>query len=311
MFETTGNILRLDGAVDSLVPRDAVIEELAGGFGFTEGPVWIRDGGYLLFSDIPNRAIMRWHEDGGVSVFRRPAGFTGAEPPPGPLAGPNGITLDRAGRLLVCEHGNRQLVRIEPDGSLTVLADRYQGRRLNSPNDVVCHSRGDIYFTDPPYGLADKEDDPQRELPHSGLYCLSGGKLRLLYTGVKRPNGLAFSPDEKHLYLANSDAARRMWLKFAVTAEGDLTEERVLLDVTGHPDAGNPDGMKVDEHGNLYCTGPGGVWILTSEGKHLGTIRPPEIPANCCWGDEDACTLYITARTGLYRIRLSVRGIRP
>jgi gluconolactonase len=311
MPEYVGEVIRLNGAMENIVPAESGIEKLAGGLGFTEGPVWRREG-YLVFSDIPNRAIMKWSPEDGVAVFRQPMGFTGEGNPPGELPGPNGMTLDAEGRLIVCEHGNRRLARLEEDGAVTVLADRFEGKRLNSPNDVVGKSDASYYFTDPPYGLAGKEDDPARELSCNGVYRLSpDGNLQMLFDGVKRPNGLAFSPDERYFYLANSDADRRIWLRFPVQEDGSLGKSDVFYDVTGHPDAGNPDGLKVDRTGNLYCTGPGGVWIFSPDGKHLGTIKPPEIPANLHWGDAGAKTLYITARTGLYRIRMGIQGIRP
>jgi gluconolactonase len=220
------------------------------------------------------------------------------------------MTLDREKRLLVCEHGRRRLSRYEPDGRITVLADKFEGKRLNSPNDVVCKSDGSIYFSDPPYGLIGLDDDPKKELKHNGLYRLAGGELQLLYAGVKRPNGLAFSPDEKVLYLSNSDEERKIWLRFEVRADGTLTGGDVFYDVTREAGDGVPDGMKVDLKGNLYCTGPGGIWVFSPGGRHLGTIAPPETPANLNWGEADGRTLYITASTGLYRIRLNAAG-RP
>lgn len=303
-------ILRVDPALDKLVPAGARIEKLAGGFGFTEGPVWTRDGA-LLFSDIPKNTIHKWTADGKVSVFRKPSGYDGTDAPAGAFIGSNGLTLDRQGRLILCEHGNRRVTRLEPDGKLTVLADRYQGKRLNSPNDAVYKSDGALYFTDPPYGLVGEDQDPKKELKFNGIFRLAGGKLQLLHQQMTRPNGLAFSPDEKYLYVANSDAAHKVWMRFEVKPDGALGPGKVFFDVTAQTADGLPDGMKIDRAGNLYCTGPGGVWILSPEGKHLGTIQPPEIPANCHWGDKDGKTLYMTARTGLYRVRLSAQGIRP
>jgi gluconolactonase len=312
MTESVGRITRNLPAFDELVAPDAHIERLATGFGFTEGPVWVEPPGYLLFSDIPHRTIHKWSPQEGVSVYRHPIGYTGPEPPPGAQPGPNGLTLDAQQRLIVCEHGNRRLIRLEHDGAITVLASHYQGKRLNSPNDVVCRrTDGSIYFTDPPYGLPEKEDDPARELTFSGVYrCTEDGDLQLLYDGFRRPNGLAFSPDESVLYVGNSEIERRVWLRFELRPDGTLHEPTVFFDATGHPGAGNPDGFKVDVRGNLYCTGPGGVWIFDPQGNHLGTIEPPEIPANCHWGDADARTLYITARTSLYRVRLGLPGVR-
>jgi gluconolactonase len=305
-----GKVVRLDPALDRLVPRSAKVEKLAGGFGFIEGPLWVH--GYLLFSDIPKMVIWRWMPDGQVTPYRKPSGFNGpGVPPSSQSAGSNGLTLDRQGRLIVCEHGNRRLVRLEKDGHVTVLASHYQGKRLNSPNDVVCRKDGSLYFTDPPYGLPREDKSPFKELPFNGIYRLSGGTPQLLDKDLTRPNGLAFSPDEKILYVANSDSKRKIWMRFEVKTDGTLANGRVFFDVTSEDAVGAPDGMKVDRRGNLYGTGPGGIWIFSPQGKHLGSIQLPEIPANCNWGDADGKTLYITARTGLYRIRLSVEGVRP
>lgn len=308
--QTAGRVLRLAPALDDIVPPDAKIEKLAGGFKFTEGPVWIR-AGYLLFSDIPNSAIMKWTPDGKVSIFRKPKSDWNTVPLPNEIVEPNGETVDHEGRLTVCEHRNRRVSRLGKDGHLTVLADRYQGKRLNSPNDLVYKSDGSLYFTDPPYGFAKEDQDPAKELPFNGVYRWAGGKLELLYRGLSRPNGLAFSPDEKFLYVDNSDPNKKIWMRFEVTSGGKLSNEKVFYDSTSSTEDGLPDGMKVDQKGNVYGTGPGGIWIFSPEGKHLGTIQPPEIPANCAWGDKDGKTLYMTARTGLYRIRLKIPGIRP
>jgi gluconolactonase len=305
-----GSIERLDPALDEIVPPAAKIEKLAGGFTFTEGPVWIHEG-YLLFSDIPNNVIRKWTPNGEVSVFLEKSGYEGTDAPPGAFIGSNGLTLDSEGRLVICEHGNGRVTRLEKDGTRTVLADKYQGKRLNSPNDAVFKSDGWLYFTDPPYGFVKQDEDPKKELKFNGIYRVKDKKLELLHKDMTRPNGLAFSPDEKFLYVANSDPAKKVWMKFEVTAKGQLANPQVFYDATSATEEGLPDGMKVDQKGNLYCTGPGGVWIFSPEGKHLGRIKPPEIPANCAWGDADGKTLYMTARTGLYRIKLGVAGIRP
>ncbi|MGH9659054.1 MAG: SMP-30/gluconolactonase/LRE family protein [Bryobacteraceae bacterium] len=303
-------IERKDPALDAIVPAAAKIEKLAGGFAFTEGPVWQQDGS-VLFSDIPNNVIHKWTPDGKVVPFRKPSGYDQTDAPPGAFIGSNGLTLDRQGRLIVCEHGNGRVTRLEKDGKLTVLADKFEGKRLNSPNDAVYKSNGDLYFTDPPYGFPKQDDDPKKELKFNGIYRLAGGKLQLLYRDLTRPNGLAFSPDEKFLYVANSDAARKIWMRFEVARDGSLTGGKVFADVTKEKADGLPDGLKVDKKGNLYATGPGGVWIFSPEGWHLGTIQPDQVPANCAFGDRDGKTLYMTARTGFYRIKLAVEGIRP
>lgn len=295
--EDAGSIVRLAPELARIVPDGAVIEKLAGDFKFTEGPVWSE--GALLFSDIPSDVVLRWDpKSGKVTDYRRPSGGT------------NGNTVDPEGRLVCCEHTGRRVSRRERDGSYTTLAERYEGKRLNSPNDVVFRSDGAMYFTDPPYGLPKQDEDPAKEVAHDGVYRLKDGRVTLLTDELKRPNGLAFSPNEKTLYVANSDEARKIWMAYPVRADGTLAGGRVFFDVTAEKTPGLPDGMKVDQEGNLYCTGPGGVWIFSPDGKHLGTIRPPEVPANCAWG-ADGRTLYMTAQTGLYRIRLKIAGIRP
>ncbi len=296
-FEKVGSVERLDPALDAIVPANPLIEKVGGGFKFTEGPVWAHDG-YLLFSDNPANAIMKWTTDGEVTVFLKPSGA-------------NGLTLDLEGRLTICDQSNRRVTRLEKDGEQTVLADRYEGKRFNSPNDLIYRSDGSLYFTDPPYGLAKQDDDPVKELSFNGIYRVARGKVELLYNELKRPNGIAFSPDEKFLCIANSDAARKVWMRFEVQRDGTLQNPQVFFDATTSTEDGLPDGMKVDRQGNLYCTGPGGLWIFSPQGKHLGTIKLPEIPANCNWGDSDGRTLYITARTGLYRVQLKIPGVLP
>jgi gluconolactonase len=287
--ETGGSVVASDPAFERIVPAGTTIEKLAGGFRFTEGPIW-NAAGFLLFSDIPANEIKKWTRDGKVTTFRAPSGNS------------NGLTLDRQGRLIACEHGNRRVSRTEKDGTVVTLADRYNGKRLNSPNDVVVRSDGSIYFTDPPYGIKPE----QQELPYQGVYRLSpDGKLVLLVDDFDRPNGLAFSPDEKTLYV--DDSNRGHVRAFAVSPDGTLTHGRVFAAVKG-PGGGVPDGMKVDSAGNVFCTGPGGVFVFGPDGKHLGTIQMPETTANCAWGEPDRKTLYLTASTGLYRIRLKIAG---
>lgn len=306
----SGKIVRLSPEVDAIVPTAAKVEQVATITGFGEGPIWTREG-YLLFSDIPGNAIMKWTPEGKLSVFRKPSGYDGKDAPPGAFIGSNGLTLDKQGRLIICEHGNRRVTRLEKDGKLKVLADRYQGKRLNSPNDVVFKSDGALYFTDPPYGLAKADEDPAKELKFNGVYRVSGRKLQLLTTEVDHPNGLAFSPDEKYLYVGNSSSTRRIWMRFEVQPDGGLANGKVFVDASGSPEDGAPDGMKVDKKGNIYATGPGGIWLMSPEGKHIGTIVLPYNPTNCNWGDKDGKTLYITAGTGVYRVRLNIEGVRP
>ena len=303
-----GSIVRLDPAFDALVPRAAQIEKLAGGFQFIEGPLWF-PAGYLWFSDVVGNVVRQWSPDGKVVEILRPGGYDKNDAPPGSFIGPNGMIADRDGAVLLCQHGNRRIVRIGKERAVSVLVDRFEGKRLNSPNDLVYKSDGSLYFTDPPYGLIKQDEDPQKELLFNGVFRLAGGKLQAVVRDLTRPNGIAFSPDEKILYIANSDEKRKVWMRYDVLPDGSVTNGRMFFDVTAEKEDGLPDGMKVDANGNLYCAGPGGIWVFSPDGKHLGTIKPPETPANCNWGD-DGKTLYITARTGLYRIKLAAQGER-
>ncbi len=298
----------MDDALDALVPANYRIEKLAGGFAFTEGPVWHRGPGHLMFSDLRSNAIHIWDPEDGLSTFMQPV-FEGESETNS--VGSNGLNISPQGRLILNEHGNRRVSQRERDGSITVLADNYQGRRLNSPNDSAYKSDGWLYFTDPPYGLPGLEDDPARELDFNGIYRLSpDGELELLVSNQTRPNGIAFSPDESTLYVANSDADNKVWMAYDVMDDGTLGAGRVFFDVNDQTETGAADGMKVDVNGNIFATGPGGVWIFDPSGKHLGTIKPDEVPANVAWGG-DGSTLYMTARTGLYKIELSTRGNIP
>jgi gluconolactonase len=264
-LQAVGSVERMDPALDAIVPADARIEKLAGGFKFTEGPVWVHSG-YLLFSDIPNNVINKWTPDGKVTMYLKPSGYSGPIPPSGDLPGSNGLTLDQQGRLLICQHGNRRLVRVEKNGKQTVLADTYKGKRLNSPNDVVVKSDGSIYFTDPPYGLPKEDADPAKELSFNGVFRLASGKLEPLIKDLTRPNGIAFSPGEKFLYISVSDPARKVWMRYDVGPGGTLANGKVFYDVTLNKEDGLPDGMKIDRKGNVYGTGPGGVWIFSPQG---------------------------------------------
>ncbi len=303
-------IVRLDARVDRLVARDAVMEKIADGFTWVEGPAWDRAGGYLLFSDIPNNVVFKWREGAGVSLFLKPSGYTGAAPFPGREPGSNGLTFDPAGRLVLAEHGDRRIARLEPDGRKTTLVDRYDGKRLNSPNDLVFARTGDLYFTDPPFGLPQAFDDPGKELPWSGVYRLSGrGDLTLLTRDLRAPNGIALSPDEKTLYVSNADRGRAVWMAYDIRDDGTLTKGRVFFDATAQARTmkGAPDGMKVDREGHVFAAGPGGVYILAPDGTHLGSLETGGIVSNVAWGD-DGSVLYLTADTAIYRIRLTTRG---
>jgi gluconolactonase len=279
------------------------VDRLATGFLFTEGPVWMPDG-YLVFSDIHRNKIFRWDPVDGVSVFRECTGCSHAQP--GDVHwfynyGSNGLTIDAHGRLTVCEHGNRRVTRHEHDGSLTVLADKYQGKRLNSPNDLVYHRNGDLYFSDPPYGLPKEDEDPAKELPHNGVYRLHNGALELLYDGLMRPNGVAFSPNYDTLYVANSDPERKLWMKFELNEDGSMRGASVFVDANHITEPGLPDGLKVNAQGIVFATGPGGVWVIAPDGSVIGRAEVPEVPTNCAWGPDGS--LYVTAQTSVYRFR--------
>lgn len=306
-----GTVQPGDAAFAALVPPGARMERLAGGLQWAEGPIWRRNGGYLLFSDIPANTVYRWTERDGLTVFMRPAGYI-APDPPGRELGTNGLKLDRQGRLVFADHGNRQIARLdESNFTRTTLAARYQGKRLNSPNDLAVRSNGDIYFTDPPYGLKGLNKDPAKELDFSGVYRISAaGELTLLTKELPFPNGIAFSPDERTLYVANSDPEHAVWMAYPVQADGSIGTGRVLFDATslakqGKP--GLPDGMVVDRQGNLFAAGPGGVLVLTPDGRHLGTIETRQPTANVAFGD-DGSTLYMTSDSLLLRVRTRAHG---
>jgi gluconolactonase len=300
-----GVIVRHDARFDALVHAGAAIEKVAEGFVFLEGPVWRKADSRLFYSDLRGNAIYQWTAANGTSDLLKPffagdgTGLRGV--------GPNGIALDAQGRLLVCVYGSRSVIRIEKDGTRTTLAERFEGKRLNSPNDLVVARDGTVYFTDPSFGLEGTDASPLRELTFNGVYRLKpNGQLDVLTREQERPNGLVLSPDERILYVANSGGAVTGWMAYDLGAAG-LSNKRVFFDVTGVQGEGGADGMKVDLAGNVYATGPGGVWVIAPDGTHLGTIRPPEALTNVGWGD-DGRTLYITGRTALYRIRLSARG---
>jgi gluconolactonase len=308
---SSGKIISLDPRFDRLVPKDAVLEKVADGFTWVEGPAWNREGGYLLFSDIPSNSVFRWKEGEGVTIYLKPSGYTGSTPFKGREPGSNGLTFDSSGRLVLCEHGDRRISRLEKDGTKTTLADRYEGKRLNSPNDAVFKSNGDLYFTDPPFGLAETFGDPAKELTFQGVYRLSSdGKLTLLTKDITAPNGIAFSPDEKILYVTDVDPKRPAWLAFDVKEDGTITKERVFYDAKpfSQKTKGAPDGLKVDKNGNLFAAGPGGVYVFSPEGIHLGTIVTGVPTSNVGWGN-DGSYLYITAGTTVYRIKLNTKGV--
>ena len=302
----TFDIDQRDPRVRALVAADARFERLANGFQFVEGPVWVPAERSLLFSDPNDNTIYRWNEEAGISVFRVKSGYSGPNIGEYHQPGSNGLALAPDGRLAIDEHGNRRVTRLERNGVLTVLADRYEGRRLNSPNDLVYRSDGTLYFTDPPFGLPKAFDDPGKELAFSGVFMLRDGQLRLVSKDLSGPNGLAFSPDERVLYVTNWDEKKKVVMRYDVASDGQLSGGRVFFDMTSAPGEEALDGVKVDAQGNLYVSGPGGLWIIAADGTHLGTLKLPELAANLAWGDEDGRSLYLTARTGLYRLRTLV-----
>lgn len=309
-----GHVDRFDPQLNQLIPDDAQIEVLCSGFDWAEGPVWVPDksvpsGGFVLFSDIPPNSVMKWQEGVGVSLFMKPSGYTGVADY-GREPGSNGLALDASGRLISCEHGDRRISALTPGGGKITLASHWNGKRFNSPNDLAIRDNGDIFFTDPIYGLPQRENDPMRELDFCGVYRLQpDGTVTLQSRQISRPNGIAFSPDQKTLYVANSDGSDPVWRAFPVGDDGELGEPSAFFDASKEPrlNRGGGDGLKVDQQGNVFATGPGGVLVLSPQGKLLGRIVTGERIANVGWGD-DGSTLYLTSDMYLCRIRTHTRG---
>jgi len=310
VYPTFGSVERLDPALDALIAPGTKIEKLAGGFQWAEGPVWEPKSGTLLFSDVPRNVIFQWKEGYGTRDFLYPSGYTSSIPRGGGL-GANGLTLDAQGRLVICQHGNRQIVRLERNGKLTVLARYYKGRRFNSPNDLVYDARGNLYFTDPPYGLEKGDQDPAKELVFNGLFLLRpGGEVVALRKDLTYPNGVALSPHQKVLYVTVSDPAKPVVMAYPIRKDGLLDPGAVFFDakpLAAKGWRGLPDGIKTDKDGNLFVAGPGGVLVISPLGKLLGVIRPGVRVSNCAWGD-DGSTLYITGTSYLCRIKTRTVG---
>ncbi len=305
------SIERKDPKFDALIAPDAKVEELAGGFKWSEGPVWDKKHAQVLFCDIPNNMIYKWSEKEGLKEFLKPSGYTGSEPFTGTEPGSNGLAFHKDGHLVLCQHGDRRVSKLV-DGKFVTLADKFEGKRLNSPNDLVYHTNGDLYFTDPPYGLPGQMKDPKKELDFQGVYRLKPtGELTLMTKVMSRPNGIGLSPDNKTLYVANSDPEIANWMSFPVKEDGTLGEGKQFFDSTDMVKAkkpGLPDGLKVDQQGNIWATGPNGVFVFDAMGKHLGSIITNDKTANCGFGD-DGSTLYITANDKLIRIKTKVKGL--
>ena len=314
-WKDVGKVFTLDEQLNNIITPGTKVERIADGFSFTEGPVWHPDG-YLLFSDPNTNTIYRYNPaNHNITVYMSHSGYSGVDIGEYGQPGSNGLAIDKEGRLIVDQHGNRRVVRFEKKGPLTVLADKIDGKRFNSPNDVVLKSDGSIYFTDPPYGLPGFFNDKRKELDYSGVFMIKEGKVSLVSKDLGGPNGLAFSPDEKYFYVTNWDIrdihhTKTLW-RYEVQLDGSLKNGKILADWNMTEDDEALDGMKVDKQGNLFVSAPGGLWILNSEGKFLGKIVTAERPANMAWGDADGKTLYMTAHSSLYKIRVNTGGKFP
>jgi gluconolactonase len=308
--KTTGSIERIDSSLNTLINADAVVEVLAEGYDWAEGPVWIEDQKMLLFSDIPKNSIYKWTEEKGAELYLKPSGYTGTVPRGGE-PGSNGLIINKNGELMMCQHGDRRIAVMDaslkdPKPVFKIITDNYNGKKFNSPNDLVQRSNGDIFFTDPPYGLVKNMDDSSKELRFQGVYKVTpGGKAVLLVDSITRPNGIAFTPDEKTLIIANSDGPKEIWYAYDIAGNDSLTNGRIMYDATavGKTVQGGPDGLKIDRQGNIFATAPGGIWIFNKAFKLIGKIKLPERTANCAFADDEK-TLYITSHMYLLRIKM-------
>jgi gluconolactonase len=312
-YKTIGSVLRFDAALDNILDTNAKAEIIAEGFEWSEGPLWIEAQQALIFSDVPMNTIYKWTEAKGKEVYLKPSGYTGAEPSLSKEPGSNGLTFDQNGSLVLCQHGDRRMARMDapldkPEAKFVTLADKYNGKRFSSPNDAVFNSAGELFFTDPPYGLGTQNDsDPQKEIPWNGVYKIkTNGELILLVDSITRPNGIAFTPDEKKLIVACSDPAKPNWYIFDVNGDS-LTNGKIFYSAADRDRLwkGLPDGFKVDKSGNVFATGPGGVYIFNSDGKKLGIIRLENSTSNCALSPDEK-TLYIT--NDMYVLRVKMRN---
>jgi gluconolactonase len=310
-LQTIGEIVRSSPEIERVLPADAAIEVLAEGFDWSEGPLWVPAGDFVLFSDIPPNKIMRWKEGEGLSLYLTPSGFTGEEKSLSGEPGSNGLLLDSQGNLVMCQHGDRRMAKMiapidQPKPNFSTLADRWNGKRFNSPNDATFDSEGNLWFTDPPYGLPGQAKDSSKEIPFQGVYRLNkNGSVELMLDSLTRPNGIAFSPDERTLYVANSDPEKAVWMAYDVSPEGALSNGRIFHEATAMVKdyRGLPDGLKVNRNGIIFATGPGGVWIFKPDGTVLGRLDTRQATSNCALG-KDQKTLYITADMYLCRVSL-------
>ena len=311
MYPTIGFIERLDPALDAIISADAKAEIIADGFDWSEGPLWIGKHQMLIWSDVPQNTIYQWTEEKGKQVYLTPSGYTDTIKRGGET-GSNGLTLDGNGHLILTQHGNRQIARMDapldkPAPNFISLANQYNGKKFNSPNDVIVSSKGEIFFTDPPYGLEKNMSDPKKELPFQGVFKVkTNGEVVLLTDSITRPNGIAFFPGEKTLLVANSDPGKANWYAYDMDENGNLGNARIFYSANGADKKlkGLPDGMKIDKNGNVFASGPGGIWIFNSEGKLLGKIRLDNAPASNCAFSDDQKTLYITNDMNVLRVKL-------
>jgi gluconolactonase len=310
--QTIGSVERTDEALNSIIHPDATIEVLGEGYSWSEGPLWIASKNMLLFTDVPNNVIHKWTGEKGVEVFLTPSGYTGSTPTVSREPGANGLTLDKNGSLFLCQHGDRRISKYDgtfdtPEPKFTTIADKYDGKRLSSPNDLVFRSNGDLFFTDPPYGLKEMDNDSGKELPYNGVYKVSAdGKVTLLVDSLTKPNGIALTPDGKTIIVANSDPAKAIWYAFDISENDSLTNARVFYDATSmvnDENKGLPDGFRIDKNGNVFASGPGGIWIFDKTGKVLGKIKLPDATANCELAN-DGKTLFMTSHSRLLRLKM-------